>query len=164
MTDLSSTLTAIDALAFEGISILKQLKILLDQELDALKSRDIDLIRTINIEKQNTLTQFDQNNQNRAEHLLKAGLSVSKDGLHSLIAQTHNEALIKQFKKHWSDLEAILKTTMDTNQRNEQVLMRNSQNLGKLLSILRGQKPSNSLYTSKGSKGNYTGQSHIGKA
>ena len=164
MTDLSSTLTAIDALAYEGVAILTRLKALLDQELEALSSRQIDLIRTINLEKQTILSQFDQNNHSRAEYLIKTGLPVSKDGLDSLIAQTQNKALIIQFKSHWNDLEAILKTTMDANQRNEQVLMRNSQNLDKLLSVLRGQKPSNSLYTAKGAKGNYTGQSHIGKA
>ena len=164
MTDLSSTLTAIDALAYEGITILGRLKTLLDQELEALKSREIDLIRTINLEKQSILSQFDQNNHSRAEHLIKTGLPVSKDGLDSLLANTQNKALTIQFKNHWNDLEAILKTTMDANQRNEQVLMRNSQNLDKLMSVLRGQKPSNSLYTAKGAKGNYTGQSHIGKA
>lgn len=164
MTDLSSTLSAIDALAYEGITILGRLKVLLDQELEALKSREIDLIHSINLEKQGILSQFDQNNRSRAEHLIQTGLPVSKDGLDSLIAQTQNKALIIQFQSHWNDLETILKATMDANQRNEQVLMRNSHNLDKLLSVLRGQKPSNSLYTAKGAKGNYTGQSHIGKA
>lgn len=164
MTDLSSTLTAIDALAYEGITILSGLKTLLDQELDALKSREIDLIRSINLDKQQLLSQFDLNNHSRAELLTKSNLPVSKEGLDALIAQTQNKALVTQFKNHWNDLENILKETMDANQRNEQVLMRNSQNLDKLLSVLRGQKPSNSLYTAKGAKGNYTGQSHIGKA
>lgn len=164
MTDLSPTLTAIDALAYEGITILSRLNVLLDQELEALKSREVDLIRSINLEKQTILSQFDQNNHSRAEHLINAGLPVSKTGLDSLIAHTQNKALIKQFQSHWADLESILKATMDANQRNEQVLMRNSQNIDKLLSVLRGQKTSNSLYTAKGAKGNYTGQSHIGKA
>ena len=164
MTDLSPTLTSIDALAYEGITILNQLNALLDQELEALKSREIDLIRSINLEKQTVLSQFDQNNYSRAEHLIKIGLPVSKDGLDTLVAQSQNKALVTQFRSHWSDLESILKTTMDANQRNEQVLMRNSQNIDKLLSVLRGQKTSNSLYTAKGAKGNYTGQSHIGKA
>ncbi|MGY8871115.1 MAG: flagella synthesis protein FlgN [Pseudomonadales bacterium] len=164
MTDFSSTLASVDALALEGITILSGLEKLLDQELVALKAREIEAIQTINTEKQNTLRQFDQNNQTRAELLLAAGLPVSKEGIASLVSQNQNQALAQQFKAHWSDLETVLKNTMDANQRNEQIVMRSSQSLDKLLTALRGQKPSNSLYTAKGAKGNYTGQSHIGKA
>ena len=164
MTDLSPTLASIDALASEGITILSGLENLLNQELAVLKAREIDAIRNINTEKQTLLRQFDQNNQARAELLIAAGLPVSKDGLSSLLSQSQNKALTRQFNTHWGDLETILKKTMDANQRNEQIVMRSSQNLDKLLSVLRGQKPSNSLYTAKGAKGNYTGQSHIGKA
>ena len=164
MTDLSPTLASIDALASEGITILSGLENLLNQELDVLKTREMDAIRNINAEKQTLLRQFDQNNQARAELLIAAGLPVSKDGLSSLLSQSQNQALTRQFNTHWGDLEAILKKTMDANQRNEQIVMRSSQSLDKLLAVLRGQKPSNSLYTAKGAKGNYTGQSHIGKA
>jgi len=164
MTAPSSTLASIDALASEGITILSSLENLLNQELIVLKARDIDAIRNINTEKQALLRQFDQNNQARAELLIAAGLPVSKDGLSLLLAQSQNQALTRQFSAHWSDLETVLKKTMDANQRNEQIVMRSSQNLDKLLAVLRGQKPSNSLYTAKGAKGNYTGQSHIGKA
>ncbi|WP_028471156.1 flagella synthesis protein FlgN [Neptunomonas japonica] len=164
MTDFSSTLASIDALALEGITILSGLEKLLDQELAALKAREIETIQTINTEKQTILRQFDQNNQTRAELLIAAGLPVSKEGLSSLLSQNQNQALAQQFKAHWSDLETVLKSTMNANQRNEQIVMRSSQSLDKLLTALRGQKPSNSLYTSKGAKGNYTGQSHIGKA
>ncbi|SIS46665.1 flagella synthesis protein FlgN [Neptunomonas antarctica] len=164
MTDFSSTVSAINALAYEGIAILSSLKKLLDEELDALKSRNIDVIQKLNDQKKEVLIQFDQNNQARAEHLVTAGFSVSKEGLESLLAQTSDQTLVTQFRNHWSTLETTLKTTMDANLRNEQVLMRNSQNVNKLLTILRGQKPTNSLYTAKGAKGNYTGQSHLGKA
>lgn len=164
MTDLSSTLASIDALALEGVTILSGLENLLDQELVVLKSREIEAIQSINLEKKTLLRQFDQNNQARAELLIAAGLPVSKEGLSSLVSQNQNQALTQQFNTHWGDLEVVLKKTMDANQRNEQVVMRSSQSLDKLLSVLRGQKPSNSLYTAKGAKGNYTGQSHIGKA
>jgi flagellar biosynthesis/type III secretory pathway chaperone len=164
MTDFSPTVSAINALAYEGITILNSLKKLLDEELDALKARDIDTIQKLNNQKKEVLIQFDQNNQARAEHLVTAGFVVSKEGLASLLAQTPNQTIVTQFRTHWSTLETTLKSTMDANLRNEQVLMRNSQNVNKLLSILRGQKPTNSLYTAKGAKGNYTGQSHLGKA
>ncbi|WP_293264046.1 flagella synthesis protein FlgN [Neptunomonas sp.] len=164
MTDLSSTLASIDVLANEGIAILSGLEDFLNQELIVLKSRDIDAIRSINLEKQNILHQFDLNNQARAELLIAADLPVSKAGLSSLLSQSSNQALKAQFNDHWNELESTLKKTMDANQRNEQVVMRTSQSLDKLLTVLRGQKPTNSLYTAKGAKGNYTGQSHIGKA
>lgn len=161
-----SILQNLHALTSEGIALLKQLKAKLDAEQDALIARDIDAIRTCAKEKAILLQKFDQNNAARGSEMTNAGVSVDRKGIDALTAEIPDSAAREAFSEMWKALESELKVVMDANQRNELVLMRNRQSLEQLMGLLRGhgQKQSNTLYNAKGSKGNYSSQSHIGKA
>lgn len=164
MTDTKSTLAHINALTSEGIALLDNLYQLLEKELLALKARDIDLIIELNQQKQNVLVAFDQNNRSRAETLLNAQASVDKAGIEFLLEQSDDLLFNQLFRENWNSLEITLQKTMNANQRNEQVLTRSRQSLEQFINVLRGQKPANTLYNAKGTKGDYSGQSRIGKA
>ncbi|QEQ95768.1 flagellar export chaperone FlgN [Neptunomonas concharum] len=164
MTDTKSTLAHINALTSEGIALLDNLYQLLEKELLALKARDIDLIIELNQQKQSVLVAFDQNNRSRAETLLNAQASVDKAGIEFLLEQSDDLRFNQLFRENWNSLEITLQKTMNANQRNEQVLTRSRQSLEQFINALRGQKPANTLYNAKGTKGDYSGQSRIGKA
>jgi len=164
MTDTKSTLAHINALTSEGIALLDNLYQLLEKELLALKARDIDLIIELNQQKQSVLVAFDQNNRSRAETLLNAQASVDKAGIEFLLEQSDDLRFNQLFRENWNSLEITLQKTMNANQRNEQVLTRSRQSLEQFINVLRGQKPANTLYNAKGTKGDYSGQSRIGKA
>ena len=164
MTEPTTTLKNMLALTNEGISVLSDLNISLDKELEALKVRDIETTLEINQKKQQLLNLFNQNNLQRSEALSIAGLSNDKAGLDSLLDSNTDLQLASLFQTAWNQLESTLKTCMDANVRNEQVLLRNRQNIEQFLSVLRGKKSSNTLYNAQGSKGDFSGQSHIGKA
>ena len=164
MTDTKSTLAHINALTSEGIALLDNLYQLLEKELLALKARDIDLIIELNQQKQSVLVAFDQNNRSRAETLLNAQASVDKAGIEFLLEQSDDLRFNQLFRENWNSLEITLQKTMNANQRNEQVLTRSRQSLEQFINVLRGQKPTNTLYNAKGTKGDYSGQSRIGKA
>lgn len=159
-----STLAKIDTLTQEGILLLEQLDNILTTELGAFQSRDIDAIKSTFEQKASLLSQFDSNNQQRAECMSMAGVPLNKAGIDQLAQQIPNLNIKQKFLSNWSTLEDRLKTVMAANQRNELVLMRNKQSLDKLLSLLRGKPQANTLYTASGSKGDYSSQSHLGKA
>ena len=161
-----SILQNLHALTSEGIALLQQLKQKLDAEQDALVARDIDAIRNCACEKATLLQSFDKNNTARANTMTQAGVSVDRKGIDALTAQIPDPAARDAFTQMWSTLEAELKDVMDANQRNELILMRNRKSLDQLMGLMRGhgQKQGNTLYNAKGSKGNYSSQSHIGKA
>ncbi len=164
MADTKSTLAHINALTSEGIALLDNLYQLLEKELLALKARDIDLIIELNQQKQSVLVAFDQNNRSRAETLQSAEASVDKAGIEFLLEQSDDLRFNQLFRENWNSLEITLQKTMNANQRNEQVLTRSRQSLEQFINVLRGQKPANTLYNAKGTKGDYSGQSRIGKA
>ncbi len=164
MADTKSTLAHINTLTSEGIALLDNLYQLLEKELLALKARDIDLIIELNQQKQSVLVAFDQNNRSRAETLQSAEASVDKAGIEFLLEQSDDLRFNQLFRENWNSLEITLQKTMNANQRNEQVLTRSRQSLEQFINVLRGQKPANTLYNAKGTKGDYSGQSRIGKA
>lgn len=164
MNSSLSTLEHFNALTLEGIAVLERLKSQLDSELQALTERNIEQVQQVNTKKQTILAEFDQNNNQRATCLINAGLSVDKQSILALIETTDDSSVQQQFRENWKKLEKTLGETMERNKRNEIVLTRNRQNVEQLLSVLRGQPGKNTLYDAKGGKGNYSGQSRLGKA
>lgn len=147
-----------ETLIQEGVQLLESLHTLLDSELFALESRDMQQIQALNNNKQELLLQFDRNNQHRAIWLKENGYDNNKTAINALLEST------QQLNEQWHTLESALHNTAQANQRNEQVLTRHLQQVNQLLGLLRGQQPSNTLYTASGGKGDYSGQSRLGKA
>lgn len=162
MTNLPP-LDQLNALTRQGIGFLTTLNQLLDAEFSALQERDIEQLQALVQQKTEALQQLEANNQQRNQLFVNAGISPNKDGLQQFTQQLP-AAHADQFRELWSELEQILKTVNEKNQRNELVITRNNRNLEQLLSILRGQNQKNTLYNQSGDKGNYSAQNRLGKA
>lgn len=156
-------LEQLNALTRQGIGFLTTLNQLLDAEFSALQEREIEQLQALVQQKTDTLQQLEANNRERNQLFTAAGISPDKEGLQHFTQQLP-PADAESFRQLWSELEQILRTVNEKNQRNELVISRNSRNIEQLLSILRGQNQKNTLYNQSGGKGNYSAQSRIGKA
>ncbi len=153
-----------DALTTEGINILKNVDAILKSELIALTQRDIDQIKECAASKTALLTDFSENTVFRSTLLEKNNYHSTPQSIQDFFDTCLDPSVQKKLKDNWSALENILLLVINANAVNEQVLKRNQKNLGSILSILQGQQANNILYNAKGSKGDYAGQSRIGKA
>jgi len=160
----NDTHLSFDALTTEGINILKNVEDILKSELIALTQRDIDQIKECAADKTALLSDFSDNTLLRTTLLEKSNYHSTPESILEFFNACTNLSAQKQLKDNWNALEQILLQVIDANAVNEQVLKRNQKNLDSILSILQGQQANNILYTAKGSKGDYAGQSRIGKA
>jgi flagella synthesis protein FlgN len=160
----NDTHLSFDALTTEGINILKNVDDILKSELSALTQRDIDQIKKCAASKAALLSDFSDNTLHRTTLLEKNNFHSTPESIQDFFNACADQNVQTQLKDNWNALEKTLLLVIDANAVNEQVLKRNQKNLDSILSILQGQQANNILYNAKGSKGDYAGQSRIGKA
>lgn len=151
------------ALIDQGTALLSQLQILLDTELTALETRDLEQLKQSNQQKQECLLGLDRNIRERNDLLTKLQVETNRDAVIVFIRTlpAPASALLEQA---WQRLEQSLEQVRVLNQRNEQTLVRSKQNTDQLLALLQGHAQGNSIYDQKGDKGRYEGQRRLGKA
>ncbi|EPJ50021.1 MAG: hypothetical protein OFPI_21310 [Osedax symbiont Rs2] len=153
-----------DALTTTGIEILEKLQTSLQSELAALSERNLDLIKQFAVEKSQILVDFSNNTQQRSQLLESLKFSSNEKDIQLFFSSCADPSTKKTCIDNWHTLAQNLKVVIDSNNVNEQVLKRNQYNIDTILSILQGKQANNVLYDAKGDKGDYSGQSRIGKA
>lgn|SRR5690554_624703 len=151
------------ALIDQGVALLSQLQQLLDTELSALESRNLELLKQNNQQKQECLLGLDRNIRERNTLLAQHQVDTKRDAVVAFIDSLPAPAsdLLQQA---WQRLEQSLEQVRLLNQRNEQTLLRSKQNTDQLLALLQGHAQGNTIYDQKGDKGRYEGQRSLGKA
>jgi flagellar biosynthesis/type III secretory pathway chaperone len=147
----------------QGIALLSQLQQLLDTELSALETRNLELLELNNRQKQECLLGLDRNIRERNALLAQHQVDAKRDAVVAFIDSLPAPAsdLLQQA---WQRLEQSLEQVRLLNQRNEQTLLRSKQNTDQLLALLRGHAHGNTIYDQKGDKGRYEAQRSLGKA
>lgn len=158
------SLQKFDALTLSGIAILSNVSKVLITELKALTQRDLEQIKQCAADKSKLLNDFSENIQQRTLLLQTHNLEPTPDCINTFLNSCESTTDTQQYQANWDKLETTLQSVINDNTVNEQVLSRNQKNLDSILSILQGQQANNILYTAKGNKGDYAGQSRIGKA
>ncbi len=156
-------LNELNTLNQQGIAVISQLSVLLDQEYTALSERNVEQIQGTIQQKTEALRKLEANSKSRNEIFTQLQITTNKQGLNAFSSSLPPEQKA-EFIKHWQPLEALLLEVNDKNLRNETVVTRNSRNLDRLMSIIRGQNQKNMLYDNAGGKGNYSAQQRLGKA
>ena len=156
--------TAFDTLTLKGIELLRALNNILGLELVALTERELQNIVEFAKQKSQLLADFSENINLRDSLLEALSLSSNKPSIIAFLESCPNQKLKNTYLSNWIILEETLKSTIDSNAVNEQVLKRNQKNIDTILTILQGKQANNILYDAKGDKGDYAGQSRIGKA
>lgn len=153
-----------DALTLAGIELLSHLNNTLKLELIALTERDLQQITQYAVQKSQYLAEFSENTHQRSVLLESLRLNSNKENVQLFFNSCPDANIEHQCKANWKVLEVTLQSTIDANDVNEQVLKRNQKNIDTILSILQGKQANNILYDAKGDKGDYAGQSRLGKA
>ena len=153
-----------DALTSAGIDLLVKLNVALQSELIALSERNLEQIKQYSADKSHILVEFSNNTAHRTQLLESLKYSSNEKDIQLFFSTCPDAKTREIVTANWLNLADTLKTIIDANNVNEQVLKRNQYNIDTILSILQGQQANNILYDAKGDKGDYSGQSRIGKA
>ena len=151
----------LDTLLLQGISLLEALSTIYDKELEALSSKDLDLLSDITQEKTGLLNRFHNFTLERVELLKSFSIETSKEDYSSAGL---SEPFASKIDERNLTIKSHLKELQQKNNRNEQTIYRNQQNINQLLSIVRGHDKKDQLYNKAGGSGLYKAQSRIGKA
>ncbi len=151
----------LDTLLKQGILLLNSLSTIYDQELEALSSKDLDRLSDVTQEKMGLLSNFHQFTLERVELLKSFGIDVEVGDYR--LPESETPAARASEELH-GQVNTWLKTLQQKNQRNEQAIYRNQQNVNQLLAIVRGHKKQDQLYNKSGNSGLYKAQNRIGKA
>lgn len=119
---------------------------LLDQEEDALKTRDAEALASIIEEKNPPLQHLEKSAQQRAMWANTPNLEEQGTAWKTLLQELANEDL----KKDWDTLKALTKQCQQKNEVNGKVLTRQKQVYGRLMELMRGQTKAPNLYTASG--------------
>jgi len=153
-----------NALSLEGIRLLNILLKHLEDELKALSERDLEKIKLSTFKKTQILTEFSSNTELRNTLLNSKKLQPNKENITTFITSCPDKTLADECKSNWDALETILNNVIKANTVNEHVVKKNKNSVSTILDILQGKTKNNMLYNAKGDKGDYSGQSRLGKA
>lgn len=134
----------------QDISVCRQLLQLLQQERDALKTRDVQMLETVIQNKSANLLHLEHSAKQRSAWVAKQLKPNEK-------AETAWQAIIRSLKpeaqKDWDEFRALLRDCQEQNEINGKLLARNQQVFSRLLAIVRGKDESGPLYNAKGGRG-----------
>lgn len=154
----------LNTLLKQGILLLESLSAIYDTELEALSSKDLDRLGDVTQEKTGLLNKFHQFTIDRVELLNTFGIRVEAGDYQIPSDQQNQSKATSEIHTLHKTIKRLLKTLQQKNNRNEQAIYRNQQNVSQLLAIVRGHKKQDQLYNKAGNSGLYKAQSSLGKA
>lgn len=145
----------------QDVSACRNLVALLEQEREALKSRDLATLEDVIQNKSANLLHLEQSAKQRSAWIaphVKPNDTAENAWL-ALIG-SHKP----QIQQTWDELRNLLRECQEQNEINGKLLARNQQVFSRLLDIVRGKDESGPLYTAKGGRGAGTGAHKLGEA
>jgi flagella synthesis protein FlgN len=128
------------------IAACRSLISLLNQEQEALKSRDVEALAAVIDNKVLPLTRLEESANTRTQWA-----NITEPEKASTIWQELLESLNQQkLKDDWAELKTLTLECQKKNEINGKILVRNQQVYARLMDLLRGQSASPNLYSSKG--------------
>jgi len=154
----------LNTLLKQGILLLESLSVIYDTELEALSSKDLDRLGDVTQEKTDLLNKFHQFTKDRVALLNSFGIEVEAGNYQIPLDDLPDSKEDEDTNTLHATIKRLLKTLQQKNNRNEQAIYRNQQNVSQLLAIVRGHKKQDQLYNKAGNSGLYKAQSSLGKA
>lgn len=125
----------------------------LDQERQALTTRDSDVLQQSLNQKSQLLGQLHQHYQMREKLLLKNGLEYNEASLQQWITGLANEEAL-EINTKWNLFKQRLNELKSHNTINAKIVQRTQQSLSRVLAILKGQPQVQTVYGQNGAKQN----------
>ncbi|MCW8825204.1 MAG: flagellar protein FlgN [Gammaproteobacteria bacterium] len=146
---MSVVVQQISDLLDEELRQTHQLRLVLEKEQDAVKTKDIDAMNITLTRKLELLEKLDGLDIERKSLLQQAGYDNSKSGFESLLKSTPSDDLVKK----WQELEHEVAECRELHQVNTQILEIGQRQVQQVLGILLGEQSAESdTYNQSGSK------------
>lgn len=142
----------------DGLSYLKQLHKLLEDEQKAIIDNDLEQLELVIGQKRTSLGEFFKCKDEWSRIISSRGHSVEQF-INSLPPSAADIV-----KTSWQQLEDENRVLQELNTRNSNLVNTKSRQVVELLSILKGHQTNQQLYTGIGDRNNYQAQSRLGKA
>lgn len=136
------------------LNTASQLSTILQQEREALKSANHEMVSQLTQKKQPLILQLEQLGRQRESILKVSGFPSGRSGLEAFIAN-QSEPEAEKLTQLVARIREVAQSCRENNVINGGVINVNRQYLGRALSILRGRDPDVSAY---GPGGEYTSQ------
>jgi len=127
---------------------IAQLKLTLQQECEALKTRNHSELPPLIEEKNRLLSELDRSSQQRASILKATNLPTTKESWEQLLRDMTDS----ETQAEWTWIQDELKACHTMNQVNGKLITRSRNTLGHLVNLLKGQVASPELYNQAGVK------------
>ncbi|MBA1278525.1 MULTISPECIES: flagella synthesis protein FlgN [Pseudomonadaceae] len=131
----------------DDIGTARKLLELIDAEYQALAERNLAGLEQLLTQKQTLLALLGQHGAFRSQTLAKAQLSADKKGLATFVA---NSAIGDDILAHAEQLESVLETCRNSNDRNGKLIRANKSAVGAMLHVLQGSNQTPDLYDRRG--------------
>jgi flagella synthesis protein FlgN len=138
----------ISALIQQDIDTINRLKSTLQDECDALKSRQHSKLTDLLSEKTRLLKALELSSSKRAQILTASSLPPSKTAWEQLL-QDYTDS---ETRAQWVWIQQEFQVCHDMNAVNGKLIARSRSTLGHLVNVLRGQDSAPDLYNQSGSK------------
>lgn len=134
----------------QDISACRNLLQLLEQEREALKTRDLENLEDIIQNKSANLLHLEQSARQRSAWVAQQQKPTEKAEAIwlGLIRSTQPDA-----QREWEEFRILLRQCQEENEVNGKLLARNQQVFSRLLALVRGKDESDPLYNAKGGRG-----------
>jgi len=133
---------------------------LLNEEREALKSRDMDALERILREKSTHLESLEHSSDERKAMAIQYQQQGKSDNWNQIIEELHNENI----RSAWEKLKELLKLCKLENQVNGKLLARNHQVYSRLLELVCGQSAAPNVYNASGSSPSSGSSNIVGEA
>ncbi|MBX2859448.1 MAG: flagellar protein FlgN [Cellvibrionaceae bacterium] len=144
----------------EDIKACQALLKLLDQEQQALKTRDADVLDTIIKDKAIHLSQLEQSAATRQHWSQTQGVAPNAEAWTHMLNQQQGSKLAEK----WQQLKQLLQNCREINEINGKLLTRSEEIFTRVSGILRGQNQRVSLYGSSGRTTSGSNSQKMGEA
>ncbi len=119
---------------------------LLEQEQEALASRDPDILAAVVEQKIAPLTHLENSAKQRGQWAMIGDNEKASDSWNTMLAELAQDKI----KEDWETLKELTQKCKQMNEVNGKILGRQQQVYGRLIELLRGQTQAPTLYTSLG--------------
>ena len=144
--EMNNLPTIVTQLLMNDLTAIKHLLTLLQQEKDAIETRQRDTLSNIVNEKTKCLNRIEQQSNERHNLLTSIGKLPTEESWQQLIAEIENE----QLHDTWQIFIETLTECQHFNEVNGRLINRGQQTLHYLITVLRGQLNPPNLYNQRG--------------
>ena len=157
---MSDSIEQLKTLVQQDISDLEQLNQVLIQEKQLLATRDVEQIKRISSQKDALVKQVETRAKQKAKLLATSGLGI-KPGNVTATLETYGD---QQLLTSWKASLELLDQCKRRNEVNGAIITRSQHRTAKLMTIIRGQNATPSLYGQKGKQSIMSGRQTLGRA